>query len=203
MFTTRRILALTAVAASSAFVACKGHQNAATDSANGMSAPAAAPSTAMADTGAKPAMSDANILAATDVGDSAEVAVGKYMSANGTNAEVKSFASQLVRDHSKGKKTVDSLAKALNVSMALPAGDTTSQSASNTLDHLKSLKGKDRDTAFVQHEIADHQQVIDEANKMLSAATQPDVKSMLQKELPELQKHLDRAQAISTSMAKK
>lgn len=211
MLSIRHAFAFSLSLAASAVVACKGHDNAATDSAAGVSAGPATPAPATtpvdstgrmaADSASNTALSDGNILAVVDAGDSAEVAVAKYMIANGDNAKVKAYAELLARDHNKGKTSVDATAKRLNITMQLPSNDTTAQSTSHTLDQLKSLKGADRDTAFINHEIADHQQDIADANRMVTAASQADVKSLLQKELPELQKHLDRAQALSTQLA--
>jgi putative membrane protein len=163
------------------------------------------PTGAMADSGAaasaSPAnMSDAQILAKADAGDSAEVAIAKYMRANSTNGGVKAYASLLDTDHGKGISKVEGTAKKLSLAMQLPAGDTTAQETSHVLDHLKSLNGNDRDTAFVNHEIADHQQDIADAKQMAAAAKNPEVKSLIQKELPELQDHLDRAQKLSTKL---
>jgi putative membrane protein len=142
-------------------------------------------------------MSDANILAKADAGDSAEVAVARYMAANTTNPRVKAYADLLERDHAKGISNVEGAAKKLSLTLQLPAGDTTAQETSHTLDHLKSLSGADRDSAFVNHEIADHKQDIADAKQMETAAKAPEVKSLLEKELPELRKHLDRAEALS------
>lgn len=193
-----------------AMIACKSNnQSARTDSAAGSSAvaatamapPSSADSTANAAKATSPsAMTDANILAKADAGDSAEVAIAKYARANSTNARVKSYASELERDHGKGISKVESTAKKLGLALQLPAGDTTSQAASHALDHLKSLTGHDLDTAFVNHEIADHQHDIDEAKEMTSAAQKPEVKSLLDAELPELRKHLADAQKLSTSL---
>jgi hypothetical protein len=53
----------------------------------------------------------------------------------------------------------------------------------------------------VQHEIADHQADIDDAHKASAAAQNPEVKALVEKSLPELQKHLDRAQALEKKLS--
>jgi putative membrane protein len=210
-----------ATIALSALVACKSNnQSGASDSAGGTAAtgaggaassPSAAGGASGSDSTARAAGSsanassgattDANILAKTKLSDSAEVAVAKYVSQNSTTASVKSFARLLQRDHGKGISTVEAMAKKLSINPQLPAGDTTAQKAGHLLDRLQSLKGHDLDTAFVNNAIADHQHDIDETQQMTSSAQKPEVKALLQKELPELRKHLEAAQKLSTSMS--
>jgi hypothetical protein len=57
-------------------------------------------------------------------------------------------------------------------------------------------KGADLDTAFVIHEIADHKDDITDANAMKGAAQNAEVKAFVEKTIPALQKHLDRAQKL-------
>jgi predicted outer membrane protein len=71
------------------------------------------------------------------------------------------------------------------------------------IDRLKGLNGNDRDTAFVNHEIADHQSDISDTKSAISSTQNADVKALLQREMPELQKHLDRAQSLSKQLASK
>lgn len=150
---------------------------------------------------ANAAMTDSTILGAELGGDSAEVQLGKYMEANATNAGVKSFARLLVSDHTSGMSQVKSAAKAASLTPQPPANDTTAQETSDELNTLKSLSGKDRDTAFVNHEVTDHQSDIAKAQQMEQQAQSPQVKSLLQKTLPVLQKHLDRAQKLQTQLS--
>jgi len=140
---------------------------------------------------------DASILAKARIGDSAEVVIAKYMEGATKTAGVKAYAQLLDKDHGKGMSTVDSVALAAKVTPQLPAGDTTAQEIAHVLDHLKSLQGHDLDTAFVNHEVEDHVHDISDAKEMASRAQNPAVKKMLEKELPELQKHLDKAKALA------
>lgn len=145
-------------------------------------------------------LNDATILGMEQGGDSAEVQIAKYMMANGTNASVKAYARMLNTDHSKGLTEVQNVAKKASLTPQAPPNDTTAQETSHTLDHLKSLSGKDRDTAFVNHEVEDHQTDISDAKQAQQAAQNPQVKSLLQKTLPELQKHLNRAQQLQKQL---
>ena len=141
-------------------------------------------------------MSDANIMAKEIAADSAEVAIASYVRSHANDAGVKSYAALLVSDHSKGEKEAKALASKLSITPQPAANDTTTQETEHVMSRFQSLKGHDLDTAFVAHEIQDHKTDIDDAHKAADAAQNADVKSFVQKTIPELQKHLDRAQAL-------
>lgn len=186
-----------------ALAACSTKEKSAVDSTSATTtsstttpASAVGDSTRHDSTAAGGGMSDANIMAKEITGDSGEVAVATYVRSHASDAGVKSYASLLISDHSKGEKEAKALATKLSITPQPAAGDTTSQSIEHAMSHLSSLKGHDLDTAFVAHEIQDHQTDIDDAHKASAAAQNAEVKSFVEKSIPELQKHLDRAQAL-------
>jgi putative membrane protein len=198
------LLRSTAVVVAIGLAACSSRNDATTrDSAAGAVAPApvVTDSTQPASQPAASAMTDANIIAKEKGGDSAEVAIGEFARTHASDAQVKAYAALLVHDHAKGEKEVVALAKKLAVTPQPPADDTTSQETAHTIAHLTALKGYDFDTAFVHHEIADHTTDIDDAHKAAAAAQNPEVKALVEKSLPELQKHLDRAQALDKKLS--
>jgi putative membrane protein len=204
----RQIAPLTALVASLAIAGCASKDKTTADSANGTAATSSA-STAMGSTPAAPTdsapasadpshFSDANILATEIAGDSGEVAIATLAKEKATSPAVKAYASLLVSDHAKGLNEAKALAQKIGITPEPPAGDTTAQAVSHALTRLQGLpKGAAFDTAFVNHEIEDHKQDIKEAQAMSGAAQNAQVKAAVQKALPELQKHLDRAEKIA------
>lgn len=141
---------------------------------------------------------DANILAKESAGDSGEVAIATMAKTKASSAAVKSYAQRLITDHSKGQKEVAALAKKLSITPQVAAGDTTTQAISHAMTRLQGIAdGAAFDTAFVNHEVEDHQQDIKDAEAMSGAARNSEVKSLVQKSLPELRSHLDAAQKLT------
>jgi putative membrane protein len=186
---------LPAVAALS-LAACSSKKDASTTDTSAVTSASSTSSVAAASSG----LTDANILAQESDGDSAEVVIGQYARTHASDAQVKAYAKLLVDDHGKGKSEVAALAKKLSVTPQPPADDTAAQETAHTLDHLATLKGRDFDTAFVAHEIQDHQTDIADAKKAAAAAQLPEVKQLVEKSLPELQKHLSRAQSLAKKL---
>jgi putative membrane protein len=190
-----RITVLASVAGVLALAACSS-KNDASSGAN------AASSTASGSTSTKPQpLTDAIIVAKESAGDTAEVVIAQYAGAHTSDPDVKSFAKMLISDHSKGKREIDSLTRKMSIVPQRPADDTTSAEIAHTINHLATLKGEDLDTAFINHEIQDHQNDIADAQKAAAAAQNPDLKALVQKSIPELQKHLDAAQAIQRKLS--
>ena len=148
-------------------------------------------------------LSDANIIAKMEGGDSSEVAIATFARTKATNAGVKSYAAMLINDHKKALSDAKALEKKTSINAQTPPNDTTDQATSHVLDRLKSIaKGTAFDTAFVNHEVEDHQHDISDTQSMMGAAQNADVKSALQKSLPVLQKHLNRAQELQGQLGK-
>ena len=191
------------IAAAFALAGCSGKKDTTTttdSSGLAVSSPTATTDSTAANAGT---MTDANILAKESDGDSAEVVIGQYARAHATDPAVKAYAKLLVDDHGKGLREVHALAKKLSITPQPPPDDTASQETAHTLQHLATLKGHDFDTAFVAHEIQDHKTDIADAQKAAAAAQNPELKQLVQTSLPELQKHLDRAEALDKKLATK
>jgi len=92
----------------------------------------------------------------------------------------------MVTDHTGVNKSATDLAARLKVT---PQDNPTSQSlkadGDKNLAHLKTLKGAAFDKAYIDHEVAYHQQVIDALDKtLIPGATNGELKALLVKVRP-------------------
>jgi putative membrane protein len=102
-------------------------------------------------------------------------------------------------------KLAGALAKKLKVK---PADSDTSKSlkagAAENLKNLKALKGAAFDKAYVDHEVAYHQQVLDAIDQVLIPnAKNAELKDLIVKVRPAIAAHLDHAKMIQADLAKK
>lgn len=149
-------------------------------------------------------LNDANVVAKLSSGDSAEVALGRLVAGKATDAGVKSYAQMLVTDHGANAKEVAALVKKDSVTPQPPANDTSAAEHQHTLDRFTSMaKGKDFDTAFVNHAVDDHTKEISELQSAQGSLQNADVKALIAKTIPVMQKHLDRAKALQTKLGGK
>lgn len=146
-------------------------------------------------------MSDSNIVAKLDAGDKGEVELARLMETKATNDSVKAYAKKLVSDHTKSEKDVMNLERQAKLAEKPLKSDTTREAATHALSKLRSMsKGKALDSAFVQHEIEDHQHDIADAKAMQSQAKNDQLKNLIGQSIPTLQQHLDIAQRLSQQL---
>ena len=132
-----------------------------------------------------------------------DISAGKLAKSHTKNKDVKAFAELMIKDHTAVNKQATDLVKKLKVkpedsptSKALADGGKENEAA------LKKLKGADFDKAYVDHEVAYHQQVIDAVSKtLIPSAQNADLKDLLVKSAPAFQAHLDHAKKLQTDLA--
>ena len=133
-----------------------------------------------------------------------DIDAGKVAKSKSKNKEVQAFAQQMITDHSAVNKQAGALAKKLGVK---PEDNDTSKSlkkgASENIANLKKLKGAQFDKAYVDHEVAYHQAVLDAIDKtLIPSAQNAELKALLVKVRPAFVAHLDHAKMIQSKLGK-
>jgi putative membrane protein len=148
-----------------------------------------------------PAMTDANIFAVLDAANVADSSDGSVAATKGTSADVKAFGRDMVKDHHALRAEGQTLAKKLNVTPEMPAGDTSPAAAAAWHDSLVAMpKGAAFDKAYIDHEVTAHEQVLQKAQAAAAAAQNAELKAMLPKAAAKVQEHLDHAKQIQTKL---
>ncbi|HEY2852817.1 MAG TPA: DUF4142 domain-containing protein [Gemmatimonadaceae bacterium] len=184
----------------------KENYGAAGDTTHGAGATASAArsgagATAASAPAAAPTLTDANIVFILDQANAADSARGHIAATKGTSADVRSFGRLMVAEHHMLRQQGQQLAKKLNVTPQAPANDQSEAQAKMQLDSLNAMpKGKAWDKAYIDYEVNAHQQVLDTANKAHDAAQNPELKDLISKAAPVIQKHLDRAKQIQQKL---
>jgi len=144
-----------------------------------------------------PAMTDANIVAFLDAANVADSAGGKVASTKGTNKDVQAFGKMMMGEHHALRVQGQALAKKDSITPEPAANDTTKAHGEHELAQLNSTpKGAAWDKAYIDGEVAAHQAVLDKLNAAHDATQNADLKDLLEKGKPVIQKHLDRAKEI-------
>jgi putative membrane protein len=150
-------------------------------------------------------VNDAQIASIVVTANQVDIDAGKLAITRSTNDEVKGFAQLMVTDHTAVNKSATDLAGKLKVT---PQDNPTSQSLKSggdkNLTRLRALTGTAFDKAYVDHEVAYHQQVIDALDKtLIPGAANAELKALLIKVRPAFVAHLEHAKHLQSSMAKK
>src|SRR3954451_2467319 len=149
-------------------------------------------------------INDAQIASIVVTANQVDVDAGKLAAATTSNAEVKKFANLMVTDHTGVNKQAVALVTKLKVT---PEDNDTSKSlkagGDKNLETLKGLKGAAFDKAYVDHEVAYHQAVLDAVDKtLIPSASNAELKALLEKVRPAFVAHLEHAKMIQSSLSK-
>lgn len=150
------------------------------------------------------APNDAQIASIVVTANQVDINAGKLAQRKAKNAEVKAFAKQMITDHTGVNKQAVALVTKLKVT---PEDNATSQSLAtggmDNLKNLKTLKGAAFDKAYVDHEVAYHQQVIEAIDKtLIPSAQNAELKALLVAVRPAFVGHLEHAQQIQGTLSK-
>lgn len=146
-------------------------------------------------------VSDAQIAAIVVTANQVDIDAGKFAADKSTDDAVKGFATTMVTDHSAVNKSAVDLVTKLKVtpeendtSRALKAGGDQNIAA------LRGLSGKAFDKAYVDHEVAYHEQVIAALDSVLIPNAQnAELKALLVKVRPAFIAHLEHAKHLQST----
>src|SRR5215212_1661231 len=149
-------------------------------------------------------VTDPQIASIVVTANQVDIDAGNLAKKQASNAEVKKFADLMVTDHTGVNKSATALVTKLNVT---PEDNPTSQSLKSggdaNLKTLKGLHGAAFDKAYVDHEVAYHQAVLDAVDKtLIPGAKNEELKALLVKVRPAFVAHLDHAKMVQASVSK-
>lgn len=127
----------------------------------------------------------------------AEVEASKLAASKASNTQVKSFAQQMVDDHSKANDELKALAASKGVT--LPTEPSMAQKAKLKL--LQGADGANFDKRYAESfGLKAHEDTVSLFQKESQKAKDPEVKAWAEKTLPTLQHHLEMAKDMDKSV---
>ena len=147
---------------------------------------------------------DAQIAAIVVTANQVDIDAGKIAQRSGHSQDVKAFGKQMVTDHTGVNKQAVALVKKLKVTPEKnPTSESLQSGGNENVKALRGLKGASFDKAYIDHEVAYHEQVIDALDKTLIPNEQNDeLKALLVAVRPAFVGHLEHAKQIQSSLGK-
>ena len=148
---------------------------------------------------------DPQIAAIVVTANQVDIDAGKLAMSKSHSKDVRDFAQRMITDHTGVNKSAVDLVTKLKVT---PEDNPTSQSlkagGEQNLHNLKALKRAAFDKAYVDHEVAYHEQVLGAVDQVLIPnATNAELKALLVQVRPAFVAHLEHAKKIQASLAAK
>jgi putative membrane protein len=152
----------------------------------------------------KPAVSDAQIAQIVVTANSIDIANGQIAIKQSKTASVDEFANLMIKDHTAVNNNATALVTKLGVK---PEASDTSKSLQSQADteqaKLRGLSGAAFDRAYLENEVAYHQQVLGAISDVLIPNAQnAELKKMLVDVKPAFQAHLDHAKQTLAALEK-
>jgi putative membrane protein len=147
---------------------------------------------------------DPQIAAIVVTANQVDVDAGKLAESKTQSNVVKAFADRMVADHAAVNKAASDLVQKLGVT---PEDNATSRSLQQggdaNLAKLKSLDNKRFDEAYIDHEVAYHEAVLDALDKtLIPSAHNEELKGLLVKVRPAFVAHLEHAKHLQSELGK-
>jgi putative membrane protein len=151
-----------------------------------------------------PGPTDPQIAAIVVTANQVDIDAGKLAKARAQSKEVRDFGQRMITDHSGVNKAATELVQKLHVTPEPnPTSESLQKGGDQNLATLKSLKGSAFDKAYIDHEVAYHEAVLEAMDKtLIPSAQNPELKALLVKVRPAFVAHLDHAKHLQTVLAK-
>ena len=145
---------------------------------------------------------DAQVAHIVVTANQVDIDAGKLAETNGQSSDVRAFGKQMVTDHGGVNKEAEALVTKLKVA---PEDNPTSQSLKSggeeNVKKLSALKGAAFDKAYIDHEVAYHQAVLDAVDKtLIPNAKNEELKALIVKVRPAFVAHLEHAKMIQSKL---
>lgn len=148
---------------------------------------------------------DAQIASIVVTANQVDIDAGKLAASRAKNPDVKAFGELMIKDHTGVNKAATELVTKLKVT---PEDNDTSKAlkagGEKNVAHLKTQKGAAFDKAYIEHEVAYHQQVLDAVDKtLIPNAQNAELKALLVKTRPAFVAHLEHAKQVQSKLETK
>ena len=150
------------------------------------------------------APNDAQIALIVVTANQVDVDAGRLAESRAHAAEVRAFGRQMVTDHTAVNKSAVELVTKLHVTPE-PSGtaDSLKKGGEENLAKLQTLSGAAFDKAYIDHEVAYHEAVLQAMdNTLIPDAQNAELKALLVKVRPAFVAHLEHARRIQAELAK-
>lgn len=155
-----------------------------------------------ADAPSAASLTDAEIAAIVVAANATDANMGEFAATRATNSAVKEFAKTMTRDHRAVNEQAGALVAKLGVK---PVENETSRKLVNDGNavraELAKKSGADFDRAYIAHEVAYHQAVIDAVDQtLIPNAQNAELKKLITDVRPALVAHLKHAQQLQSTL---
>jgi len=147
---------------------------------------------------------DAQIAHIVVTANQIDIDAGKLAASKTQAKQVKEFAQLMVANHTEVNKAAKDLVTKLHVTPEEnPTSLSLKEGSDKNLANLRTLSGSAFDKAYIDHEVAYHQAVLDAVDKtLIPSAQNAELKALLMQARPTFVTHLEHAKQVQAMLSK-
>jgi putative membrane protein len=147
-------------------------------------------------------MNEAQVIGLLEQTHAADSALGALGALKGSTAEIKDFGRMIMREHHALRRDAAAIARELGTEPAAPqvAPDKPPVELEKPLE--TATAGTIWDQAYLEYAMAVHHSAMENSARALAATRNPATKEFIEKSVPILQKHLDKAISLRKALDK-
>ena len=142
------------------------------------------------------ASADKTFLMTADQGNSAEIAASQMALKKSKNPEVRTYAQQMIDDHTKLRSDMAPFASKMDVTTPQPLNETHKALAKR----LSALSGKQFDMEYIKAMSQDHHKTLDLFKNEAATTSNQDLKTAVQQGEQAVKQHTDMADQMAQKM---
>jgi putative membrane protein len=147
-------------------------------------------------------MNEAQVIGLLEQTHAADSALGALAVLQGSSKEIKDFGRMIIREHHALKRDALGLAQALGTASATPQVPPDAPSVDMQKPLETAPAGTIWDQAYLEYAMAMHLSAMENSARALAATKNPATKEFIQKSVPILQKHFDKASSLRKALDK-
>lgn len=147
---------------------------------------------------------DPQIAAIVVTANQVDIDAGKLAKSRSKRKSVREFAERMITDHTGVNKSATELVTKLHVTPEPnPTSESLQKGGDENLAALKKLHGAAFDRAYIDHEVAYHEAVLQAVDTtLIPNAKNAELKALLVKVRPAFEAHLEHAKKIQAALSK-
>lgn len=147
-------------------------------------------------------MNDASALGLLRLTHSADSALGALGAATGSATEIKEFGRMILREHAALGRDAAGVGRDLGVELEPPRVPPDDVPPGLRENLMATPPGNGWDQSYIAYAIAMHEAAMENTARALAATKRPEVRAYVERSVPILQKHIDRARTLQQRLAK-
>jgi putative membrane protein len=147
-------------------------------------------------------MTEANVFAFLAQVHAADSAIGMLGAQKGSTSAIKEFGRMILREHAALRRDVAALAEQAAIAPQTPLVPPEEPPAAMRDNIVAGTPGANWDRGYIDYAIAAHTSAIENTARALAATKRPDTRQFIEKSVPILQKHLDKALSLRRALAR-